>query len=67
LPQAEDAAASVGRNRSSEEVPVTGMERRVPVIWFYYFKTTVVKQWNDGRRKDKIVSFYHWQFGMKQD
>ncbi|MDQ6812377.1 MAG: hypothetical protein M3040_01355 [Bacteroidota bacterium] len=51
-----DATASVGRSHSSEEVSVMDMERRASVIWSYYFKTPVVKQWNDGRRKDKIVS-----------
>ena len=52
----EDATASVGRGHSSAEVSVMDMERRASVIWSYYFKTTVVKRWDDGRRKDKIVS-----------
>jgi hypothetical protein len=51
-----DALRSVGRSRSSDEVSVMDVERRASVIWSYYFKTTVVNQWNDGRRKDKIVS-----------
>ncbi len=51
-----DMLGSVGRSHSSDEVSVMDMERRASVIWSYYFKTTVVKQWNDGRREDKIVS-----------
>ncbi len=54
--QMRDALRSVGRSRSSDEVSVMDMKRRASVIWSYYFRTTVVKQWNDGRRKDNIVS-----------
>jgi len=51
-----DAKESVGRSRSSGEVPVMGMERRASVIQSNYFKTTPELWEEDDERNDKVIT-----------